>query len=54
METRERVVDFEASRPLLAPALAYPDGANGSRPPDEPVTMLEALIFAAQNNASDA
>lgn len=54
LETMERVVDFEASRPLLEAALAYSDGSKGGRPPYDPVTMLKVLILAAQNNVSDA
>ena len=54
LETMERVVDFEALRPLLEAALAYSDGLKGGRPPYDPVTMLKVLILAAQNNVSDA
>lgn len=54
LETMERVVDFEASRPLLDAALAYSDGSKGGRPPYDPVAMLKVLILAAQNNVSDA
>ena len=54
LETMQRVVDFEDSRPLLEAALAYSDGAKGGRPPYDPVTMLKVLILAAQNNVSDA
>ena len=54
LETMERVVDFEALRPVLEAALAYSDGSKGGRPPYDPVTMLKVLILAAQNNVSDA
>jgi transposase len=50
----ERVVDFEAFRPVLDVALAYADGSKGGRPPYDPVAMLKVLILAAQNNVSDA
>lgn len=54
LETMERVVDFEAFRPVLDVALAYSDGSKGGRPPYDPVAMLKVLILAAQNNVSDA
>jgi IS5 family transposase len=54
LETMERVVDFEAFRPVLDVALAYADGSKGGRPPYDPVAMLKVLILAAQNNVSDA
>ena len=53
LETMERVVDFEALRPLLEAALNYSDGSKGGRPPYDPVTMLKVLILAAQSNVSD-
>jgi len=33
LETMERVVDFETSRPVLEAALAYSDGSKGGRLP---------------------
>ena len=54
LETMSRVVDFEVFRPALDKALAYGDGAQGGRPPYDPVAMFKALILAAQNTVSDA
>jgi hypothetical protein len=48
------VVDFEGFRPTLDAALGYSDGSMGGRPPYDPVTMLNVLVLAAQNNVSDA
>ena len=45
---------FKSFRPTLPPALAYADGSRGDRPPYDPVTILNVLIAAAQNNISDA
>jgi len=49
----ERIIDFEAFRPVLEPTLNYSDGFRGGRPPYDPVTMFKVLILAAQNNVSD-
>jgi IS5 family transposase len=54
LETMARVVDFEIFRPPLETALAYGDGAKGSRPPYDAVAMFKVLILAAQNTVSDA
>src|SRR5215203_5150806 len=54
LEVIAQAVDFEAFRPVLDEALAYSDGAKGSRPPYDPVALFKALILAAQNNVSDA
>ena len=54
LETMERVVDFEAFRPVLDAVLRYADGSKGGRPPYDPVAMLKVLILAAQNTVSDA
>ena len=46
-------VDFEMFRPELARALAYSDGAQGGRPPFDPVMMFKILVIQAANNLSD-
>jgi hypothetical protein len=38
-----KVVDFEMVRPELLRALAYSDGAQGGRPPFDPVMIKSAL-----------
>jgi transposase, IS5 family len=48
-----KVVDFEAFRPALSKALAYSDGAQGGRPPFDPVMMFKVLVIQAANNLSD-
>lgn len=48
-----KVVDFEVFRPELAKALAYSDGAQGGRPPFDPVLMFKILVIQAANNLSD-
>lgn len=53
LEELDRIVDFEAFRPVLVTALAYGDGAKGGRPPYDPVAMLKVLVLAAQNNVAD-
>ena len=40
-----KVVDFEAFRPELTKALAYSDGAQGGRPPFDPVLMFKVLVI---------
>ncbi len=47
------VVDFEIFRPELAKALAYSDGAQGGRPPFDPVMMFKILVIQAANTLSD-
>ena len=47
------VVDFEMFRPELASALAYSDGAQGGRPPFDPVLMFKILVIQAANTLSD-
>lgn len=47
LEVLARAVDFEAFRPPLVAALAYSDGAEGGRPPYDPVVMLKVLVLAA-------
>ena len=46
-------VDFKMFRPALTRALAYSDGAQGGRPPFEPVMMFKILVIQAANNLSD-
>ena len=48
-----KVVDFELFRPDLSKALAYSDGAQGGRPPFDPVMMFKILVIQAANNLSD-
>ena len=48
-----KVVDFEVFRPELTKALAYLDGAQGGRPPFDPVMMFKILVIQAANNLSD-
>ena len=53
LEVLSGAVDFEVFRPLLEAALSYGDGAQGGRPPYDPVLMFKVLILAAQHNVSD-
>ena len=46
-------VDFEIFRPELTRALAYSDGAQGGRPPFDPVMMFKILVIQAANTLSD-
>ena len=46
-------VDFEMFRPELVRALAYSEGAQGGRPPFDPVMMFKILVIQAANNLSD-
>ena len=46
-------VDFEIFRSDLVTALAYSDGAQGGRPPFDPVMMFKILVIQAANNLSD-
>jgi len=48
-----RVVDFEIFRPELLRALAYSEGAQGGRPPFDPVAMFKILVIQAANTLSD-
>ncbi len=48
-----RVVDFEMFRAELSKALAYSDGAQGGRPPFDPVMMFKILVIQAANTLSD-
>ncbi len=46
-------VDFEMFCPDLDAALAYFDGAQGGRPPFDPVMMSKVLVIQTTNNLSD-
>lgn len=46
-------VDFEMFRTDLVSALGYGDGAQGGRPPFDPVMMFKVLVIQAANNLSD-
>jgi len=47
------VIDFELFRPDLLQALAYSNGAQGGRPPFDPVMMFKTLVIQAANTLSD-
>ena len=53
LETYAGTVDFEMFRPELDMALAYSDGADGGRPPYDPVMMFKILVVQAHNNLSE-
>jgi IS5 family transposase len=53
LEAFRTAVDFEMFRPELNAALAYSDGAQGGRPPFDPVMMFKILVIQATNNLSD-
>ena len=53
LEAFRAAVDFEMFRPDLDAALAYSDGAQGGRPPFDPVMMFKVLVIQATNNLSD-
>ena len=46
-------VDFEIFRADLVAALGYGDGAQGGRPPFDPVLMFKIMVIQAANNLSD-
>jgi IS5 family transposase len=46
-------VDFEMFRADLVAALDYSNGAQGGRPPFDPVMMFKILVIAAMDNLSD-
>jgi IS5 family transposase len=54
LETLERTVDFEAFRSRLVAGIGYGDGAEGGRPPFDPVSMLDLLIVQTHRNLSGA
>ena len=53
LEGFRAAVDFEMFRPDLDAALAYSDGAQGGRPPFDPVMMFKVLVIQTTNNLSD-
>jgi len=53
LETFAEVVDFEMFRADLVAALGYSDGAQGGRPPFDPVMMFKILVIQAMDNLSD-
>jgi transposase, IS5 family len=53
LEGFRAAVDFEMFRPDLDSALAYSDGAQGGRPPFDPVMMFKVLVIQTTNNLSD-
>src|SRR3982074_2773306 len=53
LEAFRAVLDFEIFRSELDAALAYSDGAQGGRPPFDPVMMFKVLVIQAANNLSD-
>jgi IS5 family transposase len=53
LEAFGAAVDFEIFRVDLVAALAYSDGAQGGRPPLDPVMMFKILVIQAANNLSD-
>jgi IS5 family transposase len=53
LEAFRAAVDFEIFRADLVEALAYSDGAQGGRPPFDPIMMLKILIIQSANNLSD-
>jgi transposase, IS5 family len=50
LEAFAAAVDFEMFRADLVAALAYSDGAQGGRPPFDPVMMFKILVIAAMDN----
>jgi transposase len=53
LEAFAAAVDFEMFRADLLGALGYSDGAQGGRPPFDPVMMFKILVIAAMDNLSD-
>ena len=53
LEGFRAAVDFEMFRPDLDAALAYSDGAQGRRPPFDPVTVFKVLVIQTTNSLSD-
>jgi hypothetical protein len=53
LERFRAAVDFEMFRPDLDAALAYSDGAQGGRPPFDPVMIFKVLVIQTTNNFSD-
>ena len=48
LETYAGTVDFEMFRLELDMALGYSDGADGGRPPYDPVMMFKILVVQAK------
>lgn len=48
-----QAVVFEMFRPGLTAAFSYSDGAQGGRPPFDPVMIFKLLVIQAANNMSD-
>jgi IS5 family transposase len=53
LEAFQSAVDFEIFRADLMSALAYSEGAQGGRPPFDPVMMFKILVIQAMDNLSD-
>lgn len=53
LEAFAGAVDFEVFRADLIKALSYSDGAQGGRPPFDPVMMFKVLVIQAANNLPD-
>jgi IS5 family transposase len=53
LEAFQSAIDFEVFRTDLMSALAYSDGAQGGRPPFDPVMMFKILVIQALDNLSD-
>jgi transposase, IS5 family len=53
LEAFATAIDFELFRADLVQALAYSSGAQGGRPPFDPVMMFKILVIQAANNLSD-
>jgi transposase, IS5 family len=53
LEAFKTAVDFEIFRAGHVSVLAYSDGAQGGRPPFDPVLMFNILVIQATNNLSD-
>jgi transposase, IS5 family len=53
LEAFQSAVDFEIFRADLMSALSYSDGAQGGRPPFDPVMMFKILVIQAIDNLYD-
>jgi IS5 family transposase len=53
LEAFAAAVDFEMFRGGLVSALGYSDGAQGGRPPFDPVMMFKILVIQAMDNLTD-
>ena len=53
LEGFRAAVDFEMFCPDLDAALAYSDGAQGGRPPFDPMMTSKVLVIQTTNNLSD-